>query len=479
GAALGLALAAAGVRAITAAAGGLLPRSTEVHFDWRVVLFVGGTVVLTTLLFGLVPALQAARGNLQAALRDGGREGSGGRGRSTFRNALVVAQFAVSLVLLAGAGLLLRTFAALLATDTGMRTEHALTMRVPLPVPSPRYPTPDAAVARFYAPLLERVRAIPGVAGAGTITKLPLQESGMNGNFTIGGKSYATVSEEPFAEIRVVSPGYFAALGIPVRGRDVAASDGGTGQQVVLVNAELARRYFPGEDPIGREIYFGRPSPTNPPNVIVGVVGSVRQSALDRPPDPELYAPYSQAGPLGVSEVSLVVRTAGDPARFAGPVRAAVRAVDPLQPVFNVRTMRDVVRASVGDRRLYLGLLGAFAGVALALAVAGIYGVISYSVAQRTREFGIRLALGSEVGRMQRLVVWHGARLALLGLAVGVPAAFLATRVLERVLYGVTASDPLTFAAAALLLTAVSVLASYLPARRVARVDPIVAMRAE
>jgi predicted permease len=302
----------------------------------------------------------------------------------------------------------------------------------------------------------------------------------MNGNFTIAGKSYATTAEQPFAEMRAVSPGYFAALGIPVkRGRDVAPSDVATGQQVLVINDELARQYFPGEDPIGKEIIFGTPGPTNPPNVVVGVVGSVRQATLDRPPLAELYAPYSQAGSWGVAEVSLVVRTAGDPTRIVRPVQEIIRAVDPTQPVFKVQSMDEVVRGSVGDRRLYLGLLGAFAGVALALAVAGIYGVISYSVAQRTREFGIRIALGSEVGRVQWLVVWHGARLALLGLAVGVPAAFVLTRLLGTLLYGVSPGDPLTFTAVAALLGAVSLVASYLPARRVARVNPIVAMRAE
>jgi ABC-type antimicrobial peptide transport system permease subunit len=208
-------------------------------------------------------------------------------------------------------------------------------------------------------------------------------------------------------------------------------------------------------------------------------VGSVRQTTLDRPPFAEVYAPYSQAGTWGVAEVSLVVRTRGDAAQLARPVQDVIRAVDPNQPVFNVKLMDDVVRDSVGDRRLYLGLLAAFATVALALAVAGIYGVISYSVAQRTREFGIRLALGSEVGRVQRLVVWHGARLALLGLAIGIPAAAAGTRLLRGLLYGVAPWDPLTFAGVAFLLAAVSVLASYVPARRVARLDPIVAIRAE
>jgi predicted permease len=480
GAAFGFALAVVAVRGVRAAAGSLLPRSTEFQYDWRVVLFVAAAVLLTTVLFGVVPALHASRGDLRGSLREGARGASGGPGRSAFRNGLVVAQFAISLVLLAGAGLLIRTFAALLGTETGMRPDGVLTMRVPLPVPSPRYESADAALARFHEPMLERVRALPGVSAAGVITRLPLQEWGTNGNFLVAGKAYATVADQPFAELRAVSPGYFAALGIPVlRGRDVARSDVATGQQVVVINDELARKYFPGEDPIGRAIHFGTPGPTNPPNVIVGVVGDVRQATLDRPPLPEIYFPYSQAGTWGVSSVSLVVRAGGDPARSARPIQDAIRGVDPSQPVYDVKPMAAVVRASVGDRRLYLGLLGTFAGVALVLAIAGIYGVISYSVTQRTREFGIRLALGSGVPRVQRLVVWHGARLALLGLAIGIPAAVAATRLLAGLLFGVRPWDPLTFGAVAVLLAAVSLVSSWVPSLRVARVDPIVAMRAE
>jgi predicted permease len=483
GAAVGFALAVVAVKGVRAGAGAMLPRTTEFHYDWRVVLFVAGTVLLTALLFGLAPALQASRGDVQGTLREGSRGASGGPGRSAFRDTLVVAQFAISLVLLAGAGLLLRTFAALLGTPTGMATAAALTMRVPVPVGSPRYETPAAALERFWEPTLERVRALPGVAGAGVITRLPLQEWGTNGNFTVVGRSYPTVADQPFAELRAVSPGYFAALGIAVlRGRDVARADGPNAPPVVVINDQLARTLFPNEEPVGKQLLFGPSGPNNPPNTIVGVVASVRQATLDSPPLAELYFPYSQAGGWGVGSVSLVVRArqgVGDPARLARAVQGAIRAVDPTQPVYAVRAMDEVIRRSIGDRRLYLGLLATFAGVALALAVAGIYGVISYAVTQRTREFGIRLALGSEVGRVQRLVVWHGARLALSGLAVGVPAAVAATRLLAGLLYGVRPWDPATFAGVAALLAAVSVVSSWLPSRRVARVDPIIAMRAE
>jgi putative ABC transport system permease protein len=478
GALLGFLMSRAAVKAIVAAAGTSLPRSTQIHFDWRVVTFIAGTIVVTVILFGLVPALQATKTNLQDCLRSGGRGASSG-GRGVFRSGLVVGQFALSLVLLAGAGLLLRTFAALIGTPTGMSTEHVLTMHIPFPLGSPKYKTPEEAINRFYDPMLERVRSLPGVQNAGMINLLPLQQSGNNGNFAVAGKSYGSITEQPFAEYRVVSPGYFSTLKIPIlRGRDALPSDRAAGQQVVLVNEQLAKRFFPGEDPVGKALQFGTPSPTNPPTVIVGMVGNVRQSSLTTEPLPELYFPTGQAGGA-LANMTLLVRTSGDPMAVSKSVQNAISAIDPSQPVYLVQTMTDVVRGSVSNSKLYLGLLATFAGVALALAIAGIYGVMAYGVTQRTREFGIRLALGSETARVQRLVVWQGTRLALLGVAIGLPAAYLATKLLSSVLYQVTPGDPLTLFGVAALLATVSVAASYLPSRRVTRVDPIIAMRAD
>lgn len=477
GAAFGFVLSRAAVRAIVAGAGNSLPRGAQVHFDGRVVVFIVATIVLTTLLFGLVPALQATRADLQDALRSGGRTGSAHRGSGMFRSALVVGQFALSLVLLAGAGLLLRTFANLLSTPSGMVTDHVLTLRIPFPLGSPKYKTPDEGIDKFYQPLLTQLAATPGVRSVGMINLLPLQRTGNNGNFTIIGKSYASIAQQPFAEVRVVSPGYFQTLGIPIRrGRDVSAGDRANTAQVALVNEQVVKQYFPGEDPIGKTILFGQPGPNNPPVAIVGVVGNVRQSGLAQDPRPEVYFPIGQAGG-SIANMTLVVRTAGEPLGMTRPVVAAIRDVDAAQPVFGIQTMAAVVSGSVANQRLYLGLLGTFAGIALALAIAGIYGVMSYGVSQRTREFGIRLALGSDTGRVQRLVVWEGTRLALLGLAIGLPSAFLLAKLLDSVLYGVAPNDPLTFAGVAMVLAAVSVVASYLPARRVMRVDPIVAMR--
>jgi putative ABC transport system permease protein len=478
GAIAGFALSKLAVRGIIVGAGTSLPRSTQVHFDWRVVLFVAGAILLTTFIFGLAPSLHAARANLQDVLRSGGSKG-GSPGTARFRSALVVSQFALSLMLLAGAGLLLRTFAALLATPTGMVTENVLTLHIPLPLGSERYKTPDDALNRFYHPLLERVAALPGVKAVGMINLLPMQQYGSNGNFQILGMTYGSVADQPFAEYRVVSPGYFKTLGVPlVRGRDVELSDRAKTEQVVLINDALANKFFPGVDPVGRSIQSGPPSATNPPATIVGVVASVHQATLDADPLPELYVPTGQAsGALG--NMTLLVRTAADPTLIQKSVEIAIRSIDAAQPVFNVQTMDAVVRGSVADRRLYLGLLGTFAAVALLLAVAGIYGLISYSVSQRTREFGIRLALGSDTSSVQWLVVWEGIRLAFLGLAIGLPGAFLTNRLLASVLYGVRPHDPVTFGAVAVVLAGVSIISSYVPARRVGDVDPIIAIRAE
>jgi putative ABC transport system permease protein len=479
GAVAGFALSRMAVAAIIAGAGSSLPRSTQIHFDSRVVIFIAATILVTSVLFGLVPALQATKTSLQDCLRAGGRTGSGGRASSVFRNGLVVGQFALSLVLLTGAGLLLRTFASLLAAPTGMTTEHVLTMQLRFPLGSPKYPTGVEARARFFDPLMERLRALPGVQNVALINLLPLQQTGFNGNFKVAGKSYASIAEQPFAEYRAASPGYFDALRIPlIAGRDFTAADRDSTTPVVIVNQTVAKTLFPNESAVGKLLAFGPISATNPAAMIIGVVGDIRESSLTMDPRPELFFTFGQSGGL-LSNVSLVVRTAGNPTLATSSIVSAIRAIDPAQPVYNVKTMTDVVQGSVADRKLYLGLLGTFAGVALALAIAGIYGVMSYGVTQRTREFGIRLALGSETRRVQRLVVWEGTKLALYGIAIGLPTAFIATKLLTSVLYGVTPGDIPTLLGVAVVLGTVSVAASYLPSRRVTSVDPIIAMRAE
>jgi predicted permease len=352
-------------------------------------------------------------------------------------------------------------------------------MQIPFPLGSPKYPTGLEARVRFFDPLVERVRALPGVQNAGMINLLPLQQTGRNGNFRVAGKSYASVAEQPFAEFRVAGTGYFETLRVPiVAGRDFQTSDRDSSTQVVIVNETVAKTLFPHENAVGKLLSFGPASATNPPTMIIGVVGDVRESSLTRNPSPELFFPFPQAN-WALSNVSLVIRTTGNPTLVTKSVVSAIRALDPAQPVYNIKTMSEVVQGSVADRKLYLGLLGTFAGVALALAIAGIYGVMSYGVTQRTREFGIRLALGSETTRVQRLVVWEGTKLALFGVAIGLPSAYLATKLLKSVLYGVAPGDAPTLLGVAVILGAVSVVASYLPSRRVTAVDPIIAMRSE
>lgn len=471
GAALGLALAWGALRAIAVVAGPLLPRASEIGIGPGVMAFLAAVTVVTGATFGLIPALQAVRTDVQGQLREGGRHNSGGRGAQAFRGTLVVAQIALSIVLLVGAGLLMRTFVSLLGTETGLAAERVLTMK--LGDPGDRYGSNAAAISGFYAPMLERIRSLPGVGEVGMINLLPLEEWGNSGGFEIAGSRYAGEGESPYAEIRVVSPGYFGSMGIPLlRGRDFAPRDDLEAPAVALVNEALAQRYFPGEDPVGRQIQRG-----DERIEIVGVVGSVRQAGLDREPLPELYIPYAQLA--STREMTLVVGTGSEPMALAPAVRRAIRKVAPQQVVYAVQPMRSIISESFSDRRLALWLLGAFAVVALSLAVTGIYGIISYSVAQRTREFGIRLALGAGRDGVSRMVVWQGARLAAIGIAIGLPAAYLLTRLLAGLMYGVGSADALTYAGVALVLATVALVASYLPAHRAARVSPMEAFRAD
>jgi predicted permease len=409
--------------------------------------------------------------DLQQDLRRGARQTGGGSGPATrLRGALVVAQLALSLVLLVGAGLLLRAFTNLSATETGMQLERALSARVLRPAKGNEDP-----ITAFQEPLLARLRSQPGVEAAGAISHLPLVTWGYNGNFGIVGKSYPSVAESPWAEFRAVSPGYFGAVGVPIlRGRDLGSVDRRDAAPVVLVNRTLAERYFPGEDAVGRELDLGDLRP-----LIAGVVGDVRQATLEEAPRPEIYFPYAQAGDASDRQFALVVRTAGDPGSAAAAVRRAVAETDPDAAVFELRPMREVAAGSIADRRFYLAVLAAFALVALALAVAGLYAVVSYAVAQRRQELGIRLALGCSDQGVQRMVVRDGAKLALLGLALGLPASYAATRALENLLYGVARADLLTYAVVAATLAAAALAASWLPARRAIRQGAVLALRAE
>jgi predicted permease len=428
--------------------------------------------VLSGLVFGTVPAIHASKEDVRDSLNQAGSKSTGSARQQRFRSGLVVLEIAVSLVLLVGAGLLLRGFVVLSNTEPGLVAENVLTAH--LAVPASQL---EGSTRRFFRPLLEDVRRLPGVRSAAVVSMLPIQDAWTNSGFGIEGRPAPKPGQEPIAEIRVASPGFFRSLGVPIlRGRDFEESDGeGDRPAAAIVNQVLANRQFPGEDPIGRRLLFG-PEPIT----IVGVVGSIRQAGLDLDPLQEVYFPYSGGGlETSLGNAVLVVKTGVPPGSLAEGVRGAVRRLDAGLPLYQVLTMEEVIDQSLANRRLILWLLAIFAAVALVLSAVGLYGVISYLVAQRTREIGVRLALGARREDILGLVLGQAGRLAAVGIGLGLLAALAVTRVLGSLLYGVSARDPLTFAALAATLAAVTLLATWMPARRAARVDPILAIRAE
>jgi putative ABC transport system permease protein len=473
GGALGLALAKWGVEALLTWAANILPRANEVGLDWRVVAFTAALSLLTGVFFGLIPALQSSRVDLQSALKEGGAAGSGAQS-NLLRSALVVVEVAATLVLLIGAGLLIKSFIRLYGTDLGFKAENVLTMSLSLP--KAKYPDVQAA-ANFYQQLLDRVAALPGARSTGVINYLPLQQWGYNGGITVEGQGPYEPGREPLAEFRAISRDYFRTMSVPlVRGRFFTAQDQSNSAPVVIVNQALAQSYLPGQDPIGKRIRaIGDDWRT-----VVGVVGDVRQSGVTRAAMAEVFVPIPQAIWTGLTQtMSLAVRADAEPEALVSAVRSAVREIDPAQPVFNVKTMEAVVADSVSDRQLNMLLLGIFAAVALTLAVIGIYSVMSYTVSQHTREIGIRMALGAQPMDVLKLVVGQGMSLTLVGVGLGVTGAFGLTRLMAALLYGVTATDPLTFTVVSALMVIVALLACYLPARRATKVDPMVALRVE
>ncbi|MDQ3805394.1 MAG: ABC transporter permease, partial [Acidobacteriota bacterium] len=387
-------------------------------------------------------------------------------------------EVALALMLVVGAGLLMKGFWRLRAVEPGFRAEGVLTMKVILP--AAKYAKPEQRRA-FYDESLRRVRALPGVESAAMISFLPLTFRGMYFVFTAEGRPPLTRAQAPNAVYRVVSTDYFRAMGIPVlRGRAFAESDTAEAPRVMVVSRAMAERHWPGEDAVGKRLKVGPPDSPNPWATIVGVVGDVRHGELSNEMEPEMYAPYAQEWRGFTSPRDLVVRTsAGDPLSLAAAVREAVWSVDKEQPVSNARTMEQVLSESVSRQRLHMLLLGTLAGLALALAALGVYGVMSYAVAQRTHEIGVRMALGAQARDILRMVVGQGMLLGLAGVAAGLAGAFALTRLMASLLYGVTATDPPVYAAVALLITGVALLACYLPARRATRVDPMEALRHE
>ena len=486
GGGLGLVLAALG-QSFVAKAASLLPRdwyspSAATHIasagiDLWVLGFAVAISALTALLFGLTPALWVPRGGLTSSLKGERWSGTGGRERGYLRDGIVVAEVALAVVLLVGAGLLIRSFLYLMRIDPGFNPQNVLTMNISLP--DSRYQNAATMIA-FERQTLERLRGLPGVKSASSVYGLPLGHSGVGGDFTVEGQPQPALGSQPLVASKILVGGdYFRAIGIPLlRGRYFDEGDSDTAPHVVIVSESLARHYWPLEKALGKRLKPGFSDDAW--CTVVGVVGDTKQSGLGRAPSPAMYLPYAQApATFMMQDITLVLRSAADPLSLVAAARRAVQAVDPDLPVFDVATMDQLVHLSASASRFNSALLGLFAMLALVLAMVGIYGVVSYSVAQRTHEIGVRVALGAEASDILRQVVRQGMLPAVIGIATGTAGAWGVTRFLSSLLFGVRPTDPITFTLVPLLLAAVGVLACLLPARRATKVDPVVALRYE
>jgi putative ABC transport system permease protein len=476
GGSLGLAVAVAGTRAITQ----FLPQDTfmgaSVGINPAVLLFAAILIVLAAFAFGLAPAARSAKPDIQLQLKEGGAGAGIGVAQNRLRSIFVVAELALSLVLLAGAGLMMKSLYRLLSVNPGFQIDRVLTMEMDLR--TAQYDK-DSAILNFWQNVIDRVRTLPGVQSAALGTVVPMTDNHSREDITIEGMPLPKPGSFPHPDVHIVSEGYAKALSVPlVRGRTFTETDNEKGQKVAMINAMLAREFFPHGDAVGKRFMFGHPSPTMEPKwlTIVGVLGDTKLYGLAHAARLEVYVPFRQA-PQG--HMNLIVKSALDPSALVSAIRAAVSSIDKDQPIFSISTMNQLVSDSVSTKMFTLLLLGLFSGLALVLAAVGIYGVISYSVAQRTRDIGIRMALGASQSDVLRDVLGLGLRLIGIGLLLGLAGALAATRVLSSLLFGVRSTDALTFTAASLILLTVALLASYLPARRATRVDPIVALRYE
>jgi putative ABC transport system permease protein len=475
GSLLGLGFAWLGIKGLT----WISPRDVVslqgVGLNFSVLLWTLAVSVLTGIIFGLAPALHISRLNLNDSLKEGGKADSGqATGSRRMRSVLVVSEIALAVVLLASAGLLVRSFIRLQQVDRGFNPDNVLSMVVRLP--AARYPQ-DAQLVQFFNQAMERVQHLPGVRNAGMVNFLPLYGGlGSATGFKIIGRPEPPPGQGPSCDVRVVDAGYFQTLGIPIlRGRNFNDAEQREAKRVILINEALARKHFPNHDPIGQRLdvaMFENPVVTE----IVGVVGNVRYDSLIDEAPPAVYFPHPE---LAYPFMTLVLRTDGDPAAIAPAVQREIRALDPNQPVSDVRTMDQVMSEAVSRSRFNTLLLGLFAGLATLLSAVGIFGVMNYSVALRTREIGLRLAIGAQPRQVLLLVLKQGMILTAVGVALGLIAAFALTRLLTGLLFGVEAVDAITFTTISLLLVIVSLLACYLPARRAMRIDPMTALRYE
>ena len=452
-----------------------IPRLHEISLDWRVFAFAFGVAALTGIFFGLAPAIAATRENVVESLKEGGQRSGGSLAHPKLRNALLVSQIAMALVLVISAGLLTRTFFRLLRVDPGFRPMQVLSFELSLP--SLKYPDRDHIVT-LYTRALDRLKALPSVEAVGLGETLPLGGEGESTVIKIVEHPVADNKELPFANYTIVSSGFFPAVGtLLLRGRGIAESDTADSESVAVINATMAKKYWPGEDALGKHVALG--SPRFPVSTIVGIVPDIKHFSMREDPAPEMYVPYTQKPWPSMLIMHFALRTQVDPAAITASVREAIHAIDADLPVANLAPLSTLVDNSLTEPRFSMLLLAAFATLALVLATVGMYGVISYSVAQRTQEIGIRMALGAARQDVLKMVLSQGVRLAGLGIAIGVVAALAVTRLMVSFLYGVPATDPLTFTAVALLLLGVALLACYVPARRAMRVDPLVALRYE
>ncbi|HEV1283782.1 MAG TPA: ABC transporter permease [Bryobacteraceae bacterium] len=448
-------------RAMLALGSAYIPRAQEVRLDSWVMLFALAASCVTAVLFGALPARQASRADLNDALKSASRGATSSRRRT--RSALVVAEVALSLVLVVAAGLLLRSFWQLESVDLGFDRTRLLTAALRLP---PAQPAP------FLSDLIARIEHLPGVIGAAAVSGAPLTGAGHNA-FVVEGRPALANDVVQDATLEAVTPGYFQTMGIPLRsGRYITSADSAGATKVFVVNETFVRRFFPNEDPLGHRISFGGTTP----RTIVGVVADVHESSVTNAPFPQVYVPHPQ---WPFQRMALVVRASLDPLSLVSAVRAELRAMDPSRPLYDVHTEDELAAASIAPRRFALTLVGLFAGLALLVASIGIYGVISYTVTESTKEFGIRMALGALKSDVLRMVLGRGLRLVMIGIAVGAIAALGATRVMGSFLFNVSATDPVTFVAVACLLIIVAIAACLIPARRATRVDPMVALRYE
>src|SRR5256714_541214 len=475
GGGFGFLLALAGIRVLKTFIPVTISQTQTISIDGKVLVFTALLALLTGIVFGLAPAMHASHSNLNHSLKEGGRDSAIGKKGNRLRDLLVVGEVAVSFILLIGAGLLINSFLHLRNLDPGFRADHLLTMKVDLS--ELRYPDGERRSV-FFDEVLFRIRALPGVQSVAVAGNLPFTYNGDSMSIAVEGIPDPPPGQWPDVIYRAIGQGYFSTMGIPmIRGRDFTDQDKADSKNVVVISEKTAQHYWPGKDPIGKRLKPGATTSDVPWREVIGVVKDVRQNDFIAQPKMQMYFAYRQLKDLAAN--ALIVRTSVEPMSLATSIRDAIWAVDKDQPVANVDTMDHIVSEAIARQRFSMLLLGIFAALALVLAAVGIYGVMSYSVAQRIHEIGIRMALGARRTDVLKMIVNQGLKLVSIGMMLGLAAAFLLTRVLQSLLFGISATDPVTFFGISLVLLAVAILASYLPALRATKVDPIIALRAQ